>query len=188
MGQIRIAEAMRDHLPAVAALYEQGRLSSRVVAAITWRTRLITDDAVWSVIDAAIVERAEKWGPLAEDKRDDAVDALVQRHDPAAVVASQSVARTHDFTVGSYGDEDAGVTSVWGKLLTSDAALLDKRVSAMAAQVCENHPRSMGERLSCACGLSSCPVRGDRPPSRSSVVVRVLADPAAVDASRGVGW
>ena len=196
-GQIRIAETLRDHLPAVAALYRKGRLSSRVVSRITWRTRLITDDEVWAVVDTAIAQRAEDWGPLTEDKLDEAVDALVQRHDPAAVITSRSNARTRDFTVGSYGDEDAGLTSVWGKLLSSDAAVLDKRVSAMAAQVCENDPRSLGERradalgalgngnqhLACACGLPTCPVTADQPPSKSCVVVRVLVDQTALDAA-----
>lgn len=196
-GQIRIAECLRDHLLKVAALHRQGRLSSRVVAAITWRTRLITDDAVWATIDTAIVERAEKWGPLTEDKLDDAIDALVHRHDPDAVVASRSKARTRDLTVGSHDDEDAGLTSVWGKLLTADAAVLDKRVSAMATGVCDNDPRSLGERradalgalangnqhLACACGSAACPVAAGQPSSKSSVVIRVLTDQTALDAA-----
>jgi hypothetical protein len=197
LGQIRIAEALRDHLPRVAALHRQGRVSSRVVAAITWHTRLIDDDTVWARVDAAIAARAETWGPLTEDQLTDAVDALVQRHDPAAVVASRATARTRDFTVGSYGDEDAGITSVWGKLLSADAAVLDKRASAMATGVCEHDPRSLGERpadalgalangnqhLACACGLATCPVAADQPPLTSSVVVRVLADQPAVNAA-----
>ncbi len=197
-GQIRIAEALHEHLPKVAELHRQGRLSSRLVSAITWRTRLINEDAVWALIDTAIADRTEKWGPLTEDKLTDAVDALVQRHDPAAVVASRSKARTRDFTVGSYGDEDAGTTSVWGRLLTADAAVLDKRVSAMAAGVCDDDPRSLGERradalgalangnqrLACACGSAACPVAGDEPPTKSLVVIKVLSDQTAIDAAR----
>src|SRR5689334_21721985 len=37
-GQMRIAEALRDRLPAVAALYCKGALSTRAVSAITWGT------------------------------------------------------------------------------------------------------------------------------------------------------
>ena len=66
-GQMRIAVALRDHLPAVAGLFGRGELSARVVGAITWRTQFITDDAVWAVIDRAIAERAGTWGPLAEE-------------------------------------------------------------------------------------------------------------------------
>lgn len=64
-GQMRIAVALRDHLPAVAELFARGALSARVVAAITWRTQFITDDAVWAAVDAEVAERATRWGPLA---------------------------------------------------------------------------------------------------------------------------
>ncbi|MGZ8807385.1 MAG: DUF222 domain-containing protein, partial [Mycobacterium sp.] len=73
-GQMRIAQTLRDHLPAVAELYRRGALSTRVVSTITWRTRLITDDAVWALLDTALVKRAEQWGPLSEDKLTAAVD------------------------------------------------------------------------------------------------------------------
>ncbi|MGZ8748571.1 MAG: DUF222 domain-containing protein [Mycobacterium sp.] len=124
-GQMRIAQTLRDHLPAVAELYRRGALSTRVVSTITWRTRLITDDAVWALLDTALVKRAEQWGPLSEDKLTAAVDALVFGFDPAAVIETLAVARTRDFTVGQFDDE-AGVTSVWGKLSAADAAVLDK--------------------------------------------------------------
>ena len=150
-GQMRIAETLRDRLPGVAELFRQGRLSSRVVSAITWRTRLITDEQVWARIDAALEQRAQQWGPLADEKLTALVDALVLRFDPDAVVASRAEARTRDFSVGHYDDE-AGVRSIWGKLLAPDAAVLDKKVSAMAATVCDNDPRSAGERRADAVG------------------------------------
>ena len=81
-GQMRIAETLRDHLPAVAALFNEGRLSVRVISAITWRTRLITDEQVWARIDTALAERAQQWGPLADEKLIAAVDGLVLRFDP----------------------------------------------------------------------------------------------------------
>ena len=43
-GQMRIAQALRDRLPQVAALYWKGVISSRVVAAITWGTHLVDDE------------------------------------------------------------------------------------------------------------------------------------------------
>ena len=195
-GQMRIAETLRDHLPAVAALFSQGRLSVRVISAITWRTRLITDEQVWARIDTALAERAQQWGPLADEKLIAAVDGLVLRFDPSAVIASRAAARTRDFTVGDWEDED-GLVSVRGKLSGPDAAVLDKKVAAITATVCDNDPRSVGERradgagawangndhLPCRCGLSTCPVAG-RPAPKSSVVVNVLADQAAIDAAQ----
>ncbi|MDT5013923.1 MAG: hypothetical protein QOD39_83 [Mycobacterium sp.] len=194
-GQMRIAETLRDHLPLVAGLFGAGRLNSRVVSAITWRTRLITDDAVWARIDAALAARALKWGPLSDEKLVAAVDALVHRFDPGAVIESSEALRNEDFVVGYYDDE-SGLTSVHGRLQGPDAEVLKKKIAAMAATVCDNDPRTQGQRrgaamrawangnshLPCACGLSTCPVAG-QPAPKSSVVVTVVADQTAVDAA-----
>lgn len=191
-GQMRIAETLRDHLPAVAELFRRGRLSTRVVSTITWRTRLVTDDAVWALLDAALAERAKKWGPLPDKTLISSVDALVLQFDKDALIESREVARTRDFQVGFYDDE-AGLTSVWGQLLAPDAAVLNKKVTTMAATVCDNDPRSPGERradalgalangndhLPCACGLPTCPARAEQPAPKSAVVVHVLTDQRA---------
>jgi hypothetical protein len=196
-GQMRIAETLRDHLPAVAALYRAGRLSARVISTITWRTRLITDDDVWASLDAEVAQRAQRWGPLSEDKLVTAVDALVYTYDPSAVIEAEARAKTCDFTVGYYDDE-AGVASVWGTLPAADAAVVEKNVAAVAATVCDNDRRPIGKRraaalraltdgnehLPCECGSPDCPVRGQYPAPKSAVIVHVLADQAAVDAAQ----
>jgi hypothetical protein len=193
-GQMRIAVALGDHLPAVAELFGRGELSARVVGAITWRTQLITDAAVWALIDRAIAKRATRWGPLGEDKLTSAVDALVLEFDAAAVMASKAVARTRDFVIGDIEDE-AGTTAVWGRLSAADAAVLKKKVAAMVATVCENDPRSANERradalgalsngndhLPCACESPNCPARQSKPTPKSSVVVNVYTDQATLD-------
>lgn len=200
-GQMRIAETLRDRLPMVAGLFAQGRLSVRVVSAITWRTRLITDDAVWAMVDAVLVKRAEKWGPLPDKNLTAAVDALVFGFDPDALIVSKEEARTRDFVVGHYVvghyEDEAGVTSVWGKLLAGDAAALKKKVAAIAATVCHEDPRNAGERradaagawangndyLVCMCGSPTCPVAG-QPAPKSSVVINVYADQTAIAAAQ----
>ncbi|ORB63338.1 HNH endonuclease signature motif containing protein [Mycolicibacterium tusciae] len=193
-GQMRMAEALCDHLPAVAALFGRGELSARVVAAITWRTQFITEAPVWALIDVAIAERARGWGPLAEDKLIAAVDALVLEFDEAAVMVAKAAARARDFVVGDREDEN-GTTSVWGRLSAADAAVLKKKITAMVATVCENDPRTAGERraaavgawshgndhLPCACDSPSCPARAAQPASKSSVVVNVYTDQATLD-------
>src|SRR5206468_12814382 len=80
--EMRIAVALRDRLPRVAALYMQGVLSSRVVSAITWRTQLVQDGEALALIDAALAEGATRWGPLSEDRLDAAIDAWIFRYDP----------------------------------------------------------------------------------------------------------
>src|SRR3954454_3087757 len=192
--EMRIAVALRDRLPRVAALYMHGTLSSRVVSAITWRTQLVEDADALALIDAALAEGANKWGPLSENRLDQAIDGWILRYDPAAVRRSESSTRTRDFSIGDL-DDPAETTSVWGRLLATDAAVLKRRVAQMVQGVCDNDPRSMGERrsdavgamaagsfrLACQCGSKTCPA-GDAP-SSSNVVIRVLADQSAVDAA-----
>src|SRR5262249_23002449 len=114
-GQMRIAVALRDHLPLVGELFRRGDLSARVIGTITWRTHLITDEAVWAAIDRAIADRAVSFGPLSEDRLESAVDALVLEFDACAVMSVKAAQRTRDFVVGKREDAN-GVTSVWGRL------------------------------------------------------------------------
>ncbi|MGO4442479.1 DUF222 domain-containing protein [Mycobacterium sp. 2YAF39] len=205
-GQMRIAATLRNHLPLVGELFRRGLLSARVVSTITWRTRLITDDAVWAQLDAAIAQRVRQWGPMPEVTLIAALDALVLRWDADARIDSGAAARTRDFTTGDREDE-AGLTSVWGKLLAPDAAVLNKKVAAMAATVCADDPRSLGERradalgalangnhhLPCACTSATCSARTGQPAPKSSVVIHVLTGqmpapttPATKDAGTAV--
>ncbi|WP_197496633.1 HNH endonuclease signature motif containing protein [Mycobacterium sp. 1274761.0] len=194
-GQLRIAEILRDRLPRVAALFTRGQLSARVVYAITWRTRLIVDAAVWARLDAALSERARTWGPLADAELTTAVDALIYEYDREAVIQVKQRVRGRDFGIGCREDEE-GLTSFYGKMPAADIKLLYKKAAAIARSVCENDPRSAGERrsdalfamsegnafLRCMCGRSDCPVQ-DRPTSKSSVVIAVIADETAIAAA-----
>jgi hypothetical protein len=196
-AQMRIALALRDPLPRVAALYMQGTLSSRVVSAITWRTQLVEDADALALIDAALAEGATNWGPLSEDRLDQAIDAWILRFDPAAVRRSESSTRSRDFSIGDL-DDPAETTSVWGRLLATDAAVLKRRIAQMVQGVCDNDPRTMGERrsdavgaivtgsfhLACQCGSKTCPA-GDAP-SSSDVVIRVLAEQSTIDAATAI--
>ena len=193
-GRMRIAMALRDRLPKVAALHRLGQLNSRLVSTITWSTRLVDDEHALALIDEAVADRATHWGALSEDKLRDAVDVWVNRYDPDAVRRTKTVTRGRDFTVGAC-DDDANTTSVWGRLLATDAAVLRERVTAMVQGVCDDDPRSMGERradalgavaagndqLTCACGSTECPSADYQP--KSNIVIRVIADQATIDAA-----
>ncbi|WP_240630658.1 HNH endonuclease signature motif containing protein [Mycolicibacterium sp. GF69] len=190
-GQMRIAMALRDRLPQVAALFAQGTLSARIVSAITWRTQLVLDEQALALIDTALADRASRLGPLSEYRLHDALDTVVERYDPDALRTTQTSTRTRDFHVGDI-DDPCATTSVWGKLLATDAAVLKRRVDAMAQGVCEHDPRTLAERradalgalgagdqhLRCACPSPTCKAAG---PQTSNLVVHVLADPAAID-------
>lgn len=192
-GQMRIAQALRERLPQVAALFEQGGINARIVSTITWRTTLIEDPEALALIDTALAQRASRLSPLSERRLDDAVDALVHRFDPLAVRKSKTAARSRDFHFGD-DDDPAGTTSVWGRLLATDAAALKRRLAEMMKGLCDNDPRSMGERrsdaigalgagqtqLACACGSPTCAAASVQ---ASNVQIHVIADQAAIDSA-----
>ena len=129
--EMRIAEALRDRLPSVAALVRQRRAEHPAgldnhlghPAGRRPRTR-------WRSIDAAIAERAAHWEVLSEDKLRDAVDVQVARYDPDALRRTEIVTRGRDFTIGAC-DDDAETVSVWGRLLPPRGRVLKQRVTAM---------------------------------------------------------
>ncbi|BBZ06139.1 hypothetical protein MDOR_03080 [Mycolicibacterium doricum] len=193
-GQMRIAVALRDRLPRIAALYLQGGLSTRLICEITWRTRLVEDTRVLALLDAALAGQAQRWGPLSDERLTRAVDAVINRYDPDAVIRAKQVLTTRDFRIGTLQDPDALVT-VWGQLLGCDAEVLSARITAMLTGICDDDPRTIGERRSCAvgaivsghdhlpcrCGSPDCPASA---PTSSNVVITVIADPAAVEAAQ----
>ena len=193
-GQMRIAVALRDRLSRVAALYVQGLVNSRVVSAITWRTQLVQDPEAIALIDAALAQSARTWGQLSEQELDHKIDAWIERFDPAAVRRTESSKRSRDFSIGDL-DDPAETTSVWGRRSTTDAAVLKRRVAAMVAGVCDEDPRSMGERrsdavgaiaagrdrLACKCGAESC--AANSAPASSNIVIHVLGEQSAVEAA-----
>ncbi len=181
--------ALRDRLPKVAALFERGLISDLVVRAIVWRTYLIEDPDAMANTDAALAEQVMTWGPLSARKTEQAIDALVERFDPGALRRSHDSTQYRDVKFGSPSDE-AGHTSMWARLLTGDAKVLEQRVNEIAGSVCEADPRSLGERrsealtalaaghteLACQCGDAECAAAGGGRTPTTSTVVHVVAD------------
>lgn len=189
-GQMHLSMALRQRLPMVATLFLEGRLSARVVSAIAWRTDLVQDAEALALIDAAIADHAVRWGALSQYKLDQAIDVWVDRHDPGALRRTRAGTQSRDVTIGAQNHE-AGTASLWGRLYATDAAVLERRLTEMAHEVCEDDPRTIGQRradalgtlaagghrLSCQCGNPQCLTAG--PDARAaSVVVHVLADSA----------
>jgi hypothetical protein len=195
-GQMRIAVALRYRLPKIAALYCQGRLSPRLISEITWRTQLVADDVV-AVVDAAIAERADRWGALSDAKVAASIEAVIERYDPDAVRRAREVIRARDLHIGAHEDPNE-TAAIWGQLMAGDAAALEARIAVMVKGLCEHDPRLAGERrsdamgaiahgndhLACRCGVPSCPAAAEA--GKSTVLVRVIADQAAVDAARNL--
>ena len=194
-GQMDLGLALRERLPRVAALFWAGRVSLRVVSAAAWRTALVTDTEALAMIDAVLAEKSGTYEGLSQYKLEKAIDVWVDRHDPGALRRARESARHRDVTVGDQ-NHASGTTALWGRLYATDAALLERRLAEMARAVCDDDPRTMGERradalgalaagaahLSCRCGDPRCPAA--TPDGRAaSITVHVLAEQAALDAA-----
>lgn len=192
-GQMYLAVALRDRLPKVAALFAAGTISAPLVSAIVWHTALIKDSEALRLVDETLARDATRFGPLSVSKTAQAIEAIVDRHDPGALRRSRAAARGRHITI-SPADSDAGTAALWGSLLATDAAALDSRLTQLARQVCDDDPRTLdqrradalgslaagGEHLACACGNAGC--RAGVDPRAAAVVIHVVADAAAVEA------
>ncbi len=194
-GEMHLSQAMRHRLPLVGALFMAGRLSYPVCRAIAWRTMLVDDTEALARIDTALAEAAVVWGPMSDYKLGQAIDVWIDRYDPGALRRARATARSRDVTIGSR-EEDTGTTALTGRLYSTDAALLDRRLTQMAHGVCEDDPRTISQRradalgalaagsdrLACECGSAECPsAEGDG--RASSIVIHVLAEPEALNHS-----
>ncbi|EHB53715.1 protein of unknown function DUF222 [Mycolicibacterium rhodesiae JS60] len=187
-AQMHLALSLRDRLPQVNALLMAGTLSYRVCEAIANRTDLIQDSATLALVDAELAGHAESWGPLSDLKLQRAIDAWVDRYDPGALRRSRTRMRDRDIVVDLRHSRD-GMVEIHGELSVVDGAAIDRRLAAMAHGVCEDDPRTVGQRrsdalgainagsdhLACLCGNPDCPAAV--PDGRAAnVVVHILAE------------
>ncbi|WBP94493.1 DUF222 domain-containing protein [Mycolicibacterium neoaurum] len=184
--QMRIGVALRERLPQTAAVFGAGAVSAKVIAAITWRTHLVTDPEALASIDAKIAENAHGYGVLSEAALIHAVDHWVHESDPLAVIRSNAAARDRYLEFGDKDDPD-GVVSFWGRMRATDAKITDARADEFADGVCDNDPRTKRERradavaaamagasrLTCMCGDPACAGSGKDPRS-GAVTIYVL--------------
>ncbi|GAA2558242.1 HNH endonuclease signature motif containing protein [Mycolicibacterium diernhoferi] len=189
--QMRIGVALRERLPRTAALFATGAVSAKVIAEITWRTHLVTDEEALALIDDGIATEATTYAVLSEAALIRAVDFWVEKYDPIAVIRSKAAAK--DLYV-EFDDRDDpnGVSSFWGRLRATDKEAVKQRLHGLADTVCANDPRPLGERLSaamgalgvvgpslerlaCQCGDPDCAGSGKDPRS-GAVVIYALTD------------
>jgi hypothetical protein len=191
LGQLRLAVWLRDQCPKVNALFVAGSITYAMVNTLRWRTMLVSDD-VMGLVDARLAGSVVEWGPLSVDKLVTTIDAVIEELDPDAVRRLQTATRGRDVWFGD-PDDATGTTSMGGRLLASDAALLKERVERMARGVCAEDPRNLGQRrsdalgavgagadhLACRCGSPECPAADDDRRG-SSFVMHIVADPSAL--------
>jgi hypothetical protein len=192
-GLLHYAVCLRERLPRVAAVFATGVIDYRTVRMIVARTLLAVEPEVMAAIDAELAEVIRTWGPMSVTKMAQAVDRIVIAHDPEARRRTQSRARGRHVDIA----HDRDISYLTGELLQSDAALLDRRLSALAHTVCDRDPRTLEQRradalgalaaghagLVCACGMSECTAaQNDAAPS---VVVHVVAEATALASAEG---
>ena len=196
-GLIRYARALRDKLPAVAAVFATGAIDFRMMMTIVTRTATV-DAEVMEQLDAALARHAAKWMKLSGPKLIDRIDLWVAKFDPAGV---RIPPQTDEQRFVEIGPSSAGMASIWANIHAPDAAALDQRLDALAASVCPNDPRTTTERradavgalaggrdrLACGCGSPDCPV-ASADASVGTVVIHVLAEQATVDGGDAPGY
>jgi hypothetical protein len=186
------AEALDIRLPKVAALLAQGKTDWRTVQLVITRTDLVSCDLI-AQFDESLAKRIGRWHCWSRRRIINAVDAAVRAIDPDA--AKERRVRADDDRHISVTPQPDGMAQVRGSLAAPAAAAFDKRLAEMAASVCANDSRTIGQRradalvalsegrlLRCDCGQPDCPARSTEEPTPRSVrtVVNVIASEATV--------
>ena len=187
---LRYALAMRERLPLVAAVFRAGDIDYRLFQTLVYRTDLITDPAVLARVDAELAVRVGRWPSMTQGKLAGAIDRVVALADADAVRRHRETMRDREVSIW---ETEGGMSQLYGSLFTTDAALLDKRLDALAATVCAGDPRTReqrradalgalaagADRLGCQCGSAEC-VAGGRV-AKGPVVIHVIAEQASVE-------
>jgi hypothetical protein len=193
-SQMYLAAALRERLPKVAAAFAEGAISARLAAAIVWHTDLIKDPEALALVDTALATNATRYGPLSVTKTAQAIDAVVDRHDPGALRRTRVAARGREVVIEQSKD-GSGMASFWGRLYATDAAAMDRRLLQMAHEVCDDDPRTVAQRradalgalaagaqhLACGCDDAECPARAAAGDPPTAVLIHVVAEASALE-------
>ncbi len=190
---LRYAMAMRDRLPQVGKVFQNGNIDYRAFQTIVFRTDLITDAEVLARVDARVAVLLSRRPSLTRGGLAAAVDRVV------AVVDADAVRRAKDAVADRHVDvlaNESGMAWVTGSVLGPDGLALDRRLDQLAATVCDADPRSVtqrradalgalaagDERLVCGCGRADCAAAAPSAVTpRSDVVIHVIAEQASVE-------
>jgi Domain of unknown function (DUF222) len=190
-SQLRYARAMRERLPELAEVFKAGDIDSRTFQTIVYRTDLINDRDVLATVDAQLAAYVVRWPSMTRRRLAGQIDKIVAKADADAV--RQRKERHAEREVW-FTDLESGISEIHGSLLSPDAHALEKRLTALAATVCEHDPRNReqrradalgalaagADRLACRCVRADCSA-GKRP-AATPVVIHVIAEHATITA------
>ncbi len=181
---LNYARAMRERLPRVAEAFLAGEVDFRLFQTMVYRTDLINDAEILAAVDRELSVKAPRWPSLTPGRLAGYIDTIVARADADAVRHRRDRQTDRDVWIGM---GDNGIAEIHGTLWNTDGEALDKRLTALAATVCDQDPRTTdqrradalgilaagGDRLGCHCDRSDCPAGGK---AASAVVVHVVAE------------
>ncbi len=147
--KLRYARAMRERVPQVGAVFQAGDIDFEAFSTIVFRTDLIEDPDVLAAVDAKVAAKVTRWPSMSRGRLSQKVDAIVLRADADAVRRRKEVQNERQVWIGAEHD---GMCSIEGRVRTTDAHALDQRLSALAATVCANDPRTRDQRRADALG------------------------------------
>ena len=189
-SRLRYARAMRERLPKVGEVFSAGDIDFRMFQTIVFRTDLIEDPALMATVDTQLAANVTRWPSMSRNRLSGAIDKIVVTADRDALRRRIKSQAEREITITEPLD---GLCHIDGTLLSPDARALDKRLTALAATVCPQDPRTRdqrradalgalaagADRLGCRCGRPDC-AAATRPPA-GPVVIHVIAEQSTVD-------
>ncbi len=191
-GQMRIAETLRDHLPGGGRVVRPWSAQRRVVSAITWRTRLITDEQVWARDRHRAIASGRSSG-VRWPRRSSSLRWMrwCCDFDPDAVIASQCGGANPGLHRRRLGGRGTGRrrcgancsplmprcwTRRWRRWWPRCVTTIPARPGSAARMPWVRWPTAT---IICRvrCGSPTCPRARDQPAPKSSVVVNVCHRP-----------
>ncbi|MEO6794173.1 MAG: HNH endonuclease signature motif containing protein [Mycobacterium sp.] len=186
---LRYARAMRDRLPRCGALLLAGDIDYWLFQTMVFRTDLITDPDILTRVDSVLAAKVWRWSSLTQRRLAGYVDKIVARADRDAVRQRRKLQADREVVIVDSGE---GVSSMYGRLLAPDARILDVRLDALAATVCDHDPRTLAQRradalcalatgaqrLDCCCRRTECSA-ADKPTPKP-MVIHVIAEQASL--------
>jgi len=161
----------------------------RCFETIVYRTDLITDPQVLAGVDAQLAVLVRRWPSLSRRRLAGYVDQVVAHAGRDAVRRRRDKQAEREFSIW---DDGTGLAEVFGRLISTDAHMVDTRLDTLADTVCTQDPRTRtqrradalgalaagADRLQCRCGRTDCPA--DTTPVPRPVVIHVVATQASL--------
>jgi uncharacterized protein DUF222 len=161
-------QTLVTRFPALAQRCLAGDVDFRVIAAIDFRTAMLSDPDHLARLDAILASLAPGWNGRSKKKLVELIDWQVIQLDPEAQrLPAERDAQRHIEIAPGHG----GMADISGRIGALEGAELDKCLDDMARTVCGEDPRTHVQRrvdalfalrhgastLVCGCGSEDCP-------------------------------